>query len=122
VSASEQIDKQIADLADWRGQLVGRLRHLINEADPALKEDWKWNTAVWTSRGNVCAVGAFKDHVKVNFFKGAHITDPNELFNGGLEAKDSRSIDLRENDPINESALQNLVRSALAYNERQPAK
>jgi hypothetical protein len=70
------------------------LRELIHEADPDLTEEWKWNTAVWTHNGNVCAVGAFKDHIKLNFFKGASLPDPYGLFNSGLDAKASRSIDL----------------------------
>jgi hypothetical protein len=69
--ASNLIDKMIADLGDWRGKLLARLRKLILEAEPDISEDWKWNTAVWTSNGMVCAGGAFKDHVKLNFFKGA---------------------------------------------------
>jgi len=111
---SEQIDKQIADLSDWRGTTMTRLRNLINEADPNLKEDWKWDTAVWTSKGNVLALGAFKDHLKINFFKGASLDDPKGLFNAGLDAKASRSIDLYEGDSIDEQALKELLRAAAA--------
>jgi hypothetical protein len=114
---SELIDKQIADLPDWRGQMFARLREVIHGADPDLTEEWKWNTAVWTSNGNVCAVGAFKDHLKINFFKGASLPDPHHLFNSGLDAKASRSIDLYEGDTIDEPALQDLVRAAAAHNE-----
>jgi hypothetical protein len=67
---SEQIDKQVAELDDWRGRVYANLRRIINEADPGLKEEWKWGTAVWSLAGNVCAVGAFKDHLKINVFKG----------------------------------------------------
>ena len=109
---SEQIDKQIADLSDWRGQTMTRLRKLINEADPNLKEDWKWDTPVWTAKGNVLALGAFKDHLKINFFKGASLEDPKGLFNAGLDAKASRSIDLHESDTIDEQALKDLIRAA----------
>ena len=109
---SEQIDKQIADLPDWRGQMMSTLRKIINEADPILKEDWKWDTAVWTSKGNVVALGAFKDHIKINFFKGASLEDPQGLFNSGLDAKQSRSIDLHEGDAIDEQALKELIRAA----------
>ncbi len=116
LNPSERIDKQIADLPGWRGALMARLRAVINAADPALKEDWKWDTAVWASNGNVCAIGAFADHVKLNFFKGASLLDPHHLFNGGLEAKASRSIDMAEGDPINEPALQELIRAAVANN------
>ena len=109
---SEQIDKQIADLADWRGQRMAELRKIINEADPNLKEDWKWDTAVWTAKRNVLAIGAFKDHLKINFFKGASLDDPQGLFNAGLEAKASRSIDLYEGDSLDEQALKELIRAA----------
>jgi hypothetical protein len=115
-SPSENIDRFIVGLADWRGDLISRLRALINEAEPALEEDWKWDTPVWSSNGNVCAVGAFKDSVKINFFKGANLPDPQGLFNGGLQAKASRSIDLAEDDSIDEGALQDLVRAAAAHN------
>ena len=109
---SEQIDKQIADLPDWRGTTIAHLRKVINEADPSLKEDWKWDTPVWTAKGNVLALGAFKDHLKINFFKGASLDDPAGLFNAGLDAKASRSIDLHEGDSINEDALKDLIRAA----------
>jgi hypothetical protein len=114
---SELIDKQIADLPDWRGQMFARLRELIHEADPNLTEEWKWNTAVWTYKGMVCALGAFKDHVKINFFKGATLQDPHGLFNAGLDAKTSRSIDLHDGDTINEPALKDLIRAAVAHNQ-----
>jgi hypothetical protein len=115
-SPSENFDRFIVGLADWRGDLISRLRALINEAEPALKEDWKWDTPVWSSNGNVCAVGAFKNSVKINFLKGASLPDPQGLFNGGLQAKASRSIDLAEGDSIDEGALQDLVRAAAAHN------
>jgi hypothetical protein len=113
MTPSESIDRQIAELADWRGDMYARLRAAINSADPRLREEFKWGTAVWAAKKNVCAVGAFKDHVKVNFFKGASLPDPDGLFNGGLDAKETRSIDLREGDAIDEPALQRLVRSAV---------
>ena len=115
VDASKQIDEYIAKLTDWRGDLMKKLRTIINKADPSLKEDWKWNTLVWTSQGNVCAIGAFKETVKLNFFKGASLPDPHHLFNGGLEAKASRSIDFGKGDPIDERALRELVRAAAAH-------
>jgi hypothetical protein len=109
---SEQIDKQIADLDDWRGERMAALRKLINQADANLKEDWKWDTPVWTAKGNVLALGAFKDHLKINFFKGASLDDPRGLFNAGLDATASRSIDLYENDTVDEQALKELIRAA----------
>ena len=114
---SELIDQQIADLPDWRGQMFARLRKLIHQADPNLTEEWKWNTGVWTYNGLVCAVSAFKDHVKINFFKGASLPDPHGLFNSGLEAKTSRSIDFYEGDNIDEPALKDLIRAAVAHNQ-----
>lgn len=120
MKASKLIDKQIADLGDWRGKLFARLRRLINSADPDLIEEWKWNTAVWVHDGMVCAVGAFKDHVKVNFFKGASLRDSQGVFNAGLEAKATRAIDFREGDKINEVALKNLIRAAVAHHQKPP--
>jgi hypothetical protein len=116
MSASKQIDKQIAGLTGWRGRTMAHLRKVINDADPALKEEFKWNTAVWSANGNVCALGAFKDHIKINFFKGASLPDPHHLFNSGLEAKASRAIDFTERDKITEPALKALIRAAVAYN------
>src|SRR3982074_1000653 len=116
MTASELIDKQIAELGDWRGTLVAKLRKLIREADPDIAEEWKWETAVWSHGGMVCAVGAFKDHVKVNFFQGAALQDPHKLFNAGLEAKKTRAIDIYESNKLNESALKQLIRAAVAQN------
>jgi hypothetical protein len=113
---SELIDRQIANLPGWRGQMFTKLRQLIHQASPDLTEEWKWDTAVWTSKGNVCALGVFKDHIKINFFKGASLPDPHGLFNSGLEAKASRAIDFYEGDAINEPALVNLIREAAAHN------
>jgi hypothetical protein len=115
-SASEQIDKQIAELGDWRGERLARFRELINDADPKLTEDWKWGTPTWTHKGNVVSLGAFKEHVKINFFKGASLDDPKGLFNAGLDAQKTRSIDVREPDKIDEAALQDLVRAAVVSN------
>jgi len=108
MTPSEQIDDQISKLKDWRGKELARLRDVIHQTDPDIVEDWKWNTAVFTHNGNVCALGAFKDHVKVNFFKGASLHDPEGLFNAGLDAKATRAIDLYKDDKINSKALQTL--------------
>ena len=116
MNASELIDKQIAELADWRGPMIARLRKLIHEADRGITEEWKWDTAVWSHRGLVCAVGAFKQTVKMNFFQGALLEDPQKLFNAGLDAKKMRSIDFREGDAVDESALKELIRAAVAHN------
>ena len=116
MTASQHIDNQIAGLGDWRGEMLGKLRTLILAAAPKIIEEWKWDTAVWSCKGNVAAASAFKDHVKLNLFKGAFLKDPQGLFNAGLEAKATRSIDFAEGDKIPESALQELVRAAVAYN------
>ncbi len=116
MNASEQIDKKIAELGGWRGRELSRMRKPINGAEPTLKEEWKWGTPVWTHNGPVCAVGAFKDHLKVNFFKGALLKDPTGLFNAGLDAMETRAIDIREGDKINEVALRALLRQAARLN------
>ena len=116
MNPSERIDQQIAELADWRSQTFARLRKLILEADPGITEEWKWDTAVWSHRGLVCAVGAFKETVKMNFFQGAFLEDPHKLFNAGLDAKKTRAIDFREGEAVDESALKDLIRTAVAHN------
>jgi hypothetical protein len=121
-TASEQITEQFAELGDWRGALCERLRKLINAAEPTLTEEVKWGTAMWTSSGLVCALGAFKDHVKINFFKGATLADPKKLFNAGLDAKGTRAIDFTKDAKVDEAALKALIRAAAAYNQSVGAK
>jgi hypothetical protein len=116
LTPSEQITRYIAELGEWRGELVAGLRALILAAAPELVEEWKWGTPVWAQQGNVLSVAAFKEHVKLNFFQGAALPDPQGLFNAGLEAKASRGIDLRQGEMVDEAALQALVREAVAYN------
>ncbi|MBI3153301.1 MAG: DUF1801 domain-containing protein [Chloroflexi bacterium] len=116
LTASQQIDNYINEMTDWRGILLARLRTLILEAAPELAEEWKWDTPVWVYKGNVVAGGVFKDHVKLNFFKGASLPDPKGLFNAGLEAKATRAIDFVEGSPVDEAALKALVRAAVALN------
>jgi hypothetical protein len=113
---SERITAHIAALADWRGALLARLRKLILEAAPDLTEEWKWDTPVWSLNGNVVAAAAFRDHVKLNFFKGAALDDPHQLFNAGLEAKATRAIDLGQGAEVPQAALQDLIRAAAARN------
>lgn len=120
MNPSSQIDKFAASLTGWQAEVYSRLRDLIGDAHPDLEEDWKWNSAVWTNRGNVVALGVFKEHLKLNFFKGALIEDQHGLFNSGLDAKTSRSIDIREGDRIDERALVHLVR--LAAEVKPPRK
>jgi hypothetical protein len=116
LTPSQLITNQIAELAGWRGKMLTRLRKLILEAAPDITEEWKWDTAVWSRNGLVCSAGVFKDHVKLNFFKGASLKDPKGLFNAGLDAKATRAIDFSEGDDIDASALKELVRAAVAYN------
>ena len=116
LTASQQIDNYVEGLTDWRGKMTARLRKLIREAAPELAEEWKWDTPVWSHKGNVVAAGVFKDHVKLNFFKGASLKDPKGLFNAGLDAKATRAVDFSEGDDVDEPALKALVREAVAYN------
>lgn len=114
-SPSQRITDYVAELGDWRGKTLARLRKVILEAAPDIAEEWKWNTPVWTCEGLVCAAGAFKDHVKLNFFKGASLEEQH-LFNAGLEAKTTRAIDFHEGDNVDALALKRLIGAAVAHN------
>lgn len=114
---SQLITSQIAELADWRGDMLARLRKLILKAAPDITEEWKWGTPVWSHNGRVCSAGVFKDHVKLNFFRGASLKDPKGLFNSGLDAKTTRAIDFNEGDDIDEPAVKDLVRAAVVHNK-----
>jgi len=121
-NAPQRITDLIAELGDWRGKILARLRKLILDVAPDLTEEWKWGTAVWIQNGLVCSAGAFKEHVKLNFFKGAFLKDPKHLFNAGLDAKATRAIDFHEGDAIDASALKILIRAAIAYNQTPGTK
>ena len=95
---------------------IAELRALILDADPDITEEWKWETPVWSHQGLVCAVGAFKKAIKMNFFQGASLEDSHKLFNGGLVAKRTRAIDFHEGDVVDEAALKDLIRVAVAHN------
>lgn len=114
--ASKLIDKEITETTDWRGPIYKRLRELIHEADPKIAEEWKWNCAVFTHNGLICAVSPFKQHVGVNFFKGAQLPDPDKLFNSGLDAKTMRTIKFQEGDKINEAAFKEKIKMAIKLN------
>ena len=116
MNASAQIDTYIKDLPGWQTEMMTKLRKLIHEADPEIIEEWKWSTPVFSHKGMVCALGAFADHIKINFFKGTTLPDPNKLFNAGFEAKKTRAIDLYEGDKLDEAALKGLIRSAVDQN------
>ena len=118
-SASRKIDEMIADLRDWRGEWLAEIRRLIHEVDPEVVEDWKWRgTPVWSHEGMYANTNAFKDKVKLTFFHGAEIPDPNSLFNAGLDGNKWRAIDIRKGDKIDEIALKELLREAVVYNTK----
>jgi len=116
MTPSQHITNYIAELSDWRGEMIARIRKLVLEVAPDLREEWKWDTPVWSQKGNVLAAGAFKDHVKLNFFKGVFLDDPHGLFNAGLDAKATRAIDFSEGESVDETALKELIRTAVDYN------
>ncbi len=113
----QQIDNFIKELTDWRGKWIAQFRALILKTAPEVTEEWKWGVPVWSYKGNVVASGVFKDHVKLNFFKGASLPDPKRLFNAGLDAKATRAIDISENQKIDETALKELIRAAVEFNQ-----
>jgi hypothetical protein len=120
--ASKQIDERIRELGDWRGETLGNVRRIIKQAAPDVVEEWKWakatspGTPVWSHNGGICTGETYKSVVKLTFFKGAALDDPAGLFNSSLEGKVRRAIDIKEDDEIDESALKNLVREAVALN------
>jgi hypothetical protein len=116
-SASALIDKKIEELGDWRGKMLAKLRKIIHEADPEILEEWKWmGTPVWSHGGIVCTGEPYKDHVKMTFAKGAALKDPSGLFNSSLDGNVRRAIDIREGGKLNEAALKELIRAAVALN------
>jgi len=122
-SASDLISKRIADLGDWRGKTLGRMRKLINEADPEVVEEWKWmGTPVWSHDGIICTGESYKDHVKLTFAKGASLKDPARLFNASLEGNVRRAIDIHEGEEVGASAFKALVLQAVALNSAGKAK
>jgi hypothetical protein len=116
-SPSELIDTRIAELGDWRGAMLARLRTLIKEADPAVVEEWKWQNPVWSHDGLICTGETYRSAVKMTFPKGASLKDRSGLFNSSLEGKVRRAIDFREGEKINEKALKALIREAVALNK-----
>jgi hypothetical protein len=115
---SELIDTRIAELGDWRGSMLARLRALIKEADPEAVEEWKWRgVPVWSHSGIICTGETYKSVVKMTFAKGAFVPDPAGLFNASLEGNTRRAIDFREGDTIDEAALKALIRAAVDLNK-----
>ncbi len=123
-SASQRIDEKIAELDDWRGKTLSRLRTLIKQADPEVVEEWKWvkptnpGVPVWSHDGIICTGETYKSVVKLTFMRGASVEDPSGLFNASLEGNTRRAIDFREGDKINEAAFKRLIRAAVAVNKR----
>ncbi len=121
--ASELISKRIAELGDWRGQTLSRMRKLIKEADPDVVEEWKWmGTPVWSHDGIVCTGESYKSVVKLTFAKGASLKDPARLFNSSLDGNARRAIDIHEGEEVDESAFKALVRQAVALNSSGKSK
>jgi hypothetical protein len=124
-SPSQLIDARIKELGDWRGEMLGRIRALIKQADPDIVEEWKWRgVPVWSHDGIVCTGETYKTAVKMTFAKGASLEDPKGLFNASLEGNTRRAIDIHEGEKINEAALKALIRAAIALNgaKRKPAR
>ena len=114
---SDLIDAKIAELDDWRGPMLARLRAVIKAADPEVVEEWKWSTPVWSHDGLICTGETYKKAVKLTFAKGASLKDPSHLFNSSLEGKVRRAIDFHEDDKVDETALKALFKAAVALNK-----
>ncbi len=121
-NASEQMDQRIKELGDWRGKTLAEVRRIIKAADPDIVEEWKWvkptnpGVPVWSRNGGICTGETYKSAVKLTFYKGASLSDPTGLFTSSLEGKVRRAIDIKEGEKINEKALEDLVREAVALN------
>ena len=120
--ASKLIDARIEELGDWRGRTLEEVRRLIKQADPEIVEEWKWakatspGTPVWSHNGGICTGETYKSVVKLTFFKGASLKDPSGLFNSSLDGKVRRAIDIGEGEEVDEAALKDLIREAVALN------
>ena len=122
-SPTQQIDARIAELDDWRGETLARVRELVTEADPDVVEEWKWakatspGTPVWSHDGIICTGESYKDKVKLTFAKGASLDDPSGLFNSSLDGNVRRAIDIHEGEAIDEDAFKALIREAVSLNQ-----
>ena len=122
-AASQNITKRIEELGDWRGEALAWVRQLIHDADPEIQEEWKWmGTPVWSHDGGVCTGESYKQVVKLTFFRGTSLQDPQKLFNSSLEGNTRRAIDIREGEKLNEAAFKELIRSAVAANSAARAR
>lgn len=123
LNPAQKIDERIAELADWRGELLAELRALILSTDPQMTEDWKWRgTPVWYCDGMVCTGETYKEVVKMTFAKGAQLPDPRHLFNASLEGNARRAIDFHQGDSVDKEALQTLLRAAISLNRSSRKK
>ena len=127
-AASKNITKRIQELGDWRGETLAWVRQRIHDADPEIQEEWKWEkpsspgTPVWSHDGGVCTGESYKQVVKLTFFRGASLQDPQKLFNSSLEGNTLQAIDIREGEKLNEAAFKELIRSAVAANSAARAR
>ena len=121
-AASERISKRIAELGDWRGESLSRMRNLIKQADPDVVEEWKWENPVWSHDGIICTGESYKNAVKLTFAKGASLKDPTRLFNSSLDGNVRRAIDIHAGEEVDESAFKALVRQAVAFNRSGKSK
>ena len=127
-AASNNITKRIQELGDWRGETLAWVRQRIHDADPEIQEEWKWMKAtnpgipVWSHEGGICTGESYKQVVKLTFFRGASLQDPQKLFNSSLEGNTRRAIDIREGEKLNEAAFKELIRSAVAANSAARAR
>ncbi len=120
-SPSQLIDERIEELGDWRGQMLSKVRNLIKEADPEVVEELKWRgTPVWSHDGIICTGETYKNVVKMTFAKGASLEDPAHIFNSSLDGNTRRAIDFQQGDQVDEEALKELIRSAIALNKSSP--
>jgi len=118
-SASDLISQRIAELDDWRGEALARMRKLIHEADPDVVEEWKWNVPVWWHDGILCTGETYKSAVKLTFAKGASLKDPKKLFTSSLEGKVRRAIDIKEGEKVDAAAFKALIKAAMAANSKK---
>ncbi|MDQ1692582.1 MAG: hypothetical protein QOH85_117 [Acidobacteriaceae bacterium] len=122
-SASALIDEKIKELGDWRGKMLAKVRAIMHQADPEVLEEWKWmGTPVWSHAGIICTGETYKSVVKMTFAKGAALKDPSGLFNSSLEGNVRRAIDIHEGEEVNEAALKDLIRAAVALNLKDKSK
>jgi hypothetical protein len=121
-SASELISKRIAELGDWRGKTLSRMRKLIKQADPDVVEEWKWMNPIWSHGGIICTGESYKNHVKLTFAKGASLMDPARLFNSSLDGNTRRAIDIHQGEEVDASAFKALVHEAVALNSPGKSK